>query len=116
MNLSRRIIIDGNKSENWRDDMDACGIYIALITENFCEDMKCLEQVFHAKDSQIPTIQLWKEGVELPIPDLFKEVNVVATLYFNEDNKYDIKNKLANKVKELQEGKRITLHRANRDT
>jgi len=109
-------MIDGQKEHDWRKAMDACGIYIALITENFNDDMKCLEQILHAKETQIPTIQLWEEGVELTIPDLFKGLNVVATLYFNHDNKYEIRKKLTNKIKELQEGKRITLHRGLRKT
>ena len=109
------IVIDGQKLRDWRKDMDESYVYIALVEDDFSENIRCIEQTLYAKAKKIPTIILILEGTELSIPDLFEGCNVVAKFIFNENNKFEIKRKFMNKVRELQEGHRIRLHRLSRE-
>ena len=91
--------------------MEDVNLYLAVVDEYFCKDIKCVEQTLFAKDKQIPTIILIEEGVKLSIPDLFDKVNIVAKYEYNENNVYEIRKKLQDKIMELSEGHRINIYR-----
>ena len=82
--------------------MDASGIFVAVIIELSCSNISVLEQTLYAKNKQIPAILIYKEGVELSIPDLFKGMNIKAQFTFNEENKHEINKKLNRAIKNIQ--------------
>lgn len=95
--------IDWKETDNdWHELMEECKVYIALVTENFFDDVYCIEQTLYAKERNMPTILLWLEGIETTIPDLFKGMDIRAKIIFNEKTKYEMKDKLIETVKSIE--------------
>ena len=98
----KRIIVDGQETVNWKKEMESAHYYIALVTEGFYDNITCIEQTLYAKTNNIPTVILHHDDVIPTIPDLFKGMNMVAILNFNDDNKKEITKKLAKVMKEMK--------------
>lgn len=99
------VVIDGQEERNWRGALDDSDLYIAIVSKHFSEDTECIEQTIYAKERKIPTILLWREGVESSIPDLFDGMNIVAEFIFNDENFEEMVQKLKSKVQELKNEK-----------
>lgn len=97
--MSNVIIIDGQGIKDWKKLLEESNVYIALVTKDFCDDMLCVEQTMFAKTHNIPTIVLWHKGVSLSIPDIFDGMNIRKILYFDEENKHEIKKGLEEAIK-----------------
>jgi len=91
-----------NDNTDWRRLLEACKSYIAIITEGWFEDPYCIEQTLYAKERHTPTILLWMEGVEAHVPDLFDGMDIRAKIIFNEQNKYEMKDKLLETLKQIE--------------
>ena len=81
--------------------MEDCRVYIVLINEHFFDDAYCIEQTLYAKERNMPTVLLWLEGVESTIPDLFNGMDIKNKIIFNEENKYEMRNKLIETLKSI---------------
>lgn len=95
------MVVDGQHTIDWRKELEESQLYVAIITESFCDDMMCLEQTLFAKEYQIPTIILWHKGVVIDIPDLLEGMDIRETLYFNEENKHEIKAVMERAIKKI---------------
>ena len=76
--------------KDWKEVLESSDIHIIIVYKDFCEDVRCIEQVISAKQYNMPTVIAWEENAKLTIPDLFEGLNIVKILYFNQENKHII--------------------------